>query len=72
MSGNKVSGPCPKCGREDLRMTVKQGDFMRVTGGPTLRVTVWGILHCMNTYECSFTETSPKRDIILEFGESAR
>ena len=71
VSDDRVSGECPQCGEEKLSLIVKQGDHMRVTGGPTLRVTVWGTIVCLNMGICSFAQDSVKRDIILEFGEAA-
>ena len=77
---NKVSGPCPKCKGETLHLNVKQGDSMRITGGPTLRVGITAELFCVHLVTnnggfgdewCDYRESSVTTDIILEFGEAA-
>lgn len=72
----RYSGECPQCRAEDkLRISLVQGDHMRVTGGPTVRMGVKAVIVCVNATDdgyCDYRDESAWVDVTLEFGEAIR
>lgn len=69
MSKNVYNEACPVCGDDSLQIILDQGDHMRVTGGPTVRMGVQARIICVS---CGRDERSAWVDVTLEFGEAIR
>lgn len=61
---------CPKCEGRVL-VSIRQGAYMLVTGGPTYRVAVQATRTCVETSfdYCGWHEASNVVDVIFEWGD---
>lgn len=64
---NQLEDTCPKCS-SNVGISVQQGAYMLVTGGPTYHIAVQGSRRCLS-WECGWNEKSKVVDVILEFGD---